>query len=68
MPGRRILITGIASYLGTELARRLEADPDVEYVAGLDTRRPRVPLESRSRHRVTHESSLSHTNVVPTPA
>ena len=44
MPGRRILITGIASYLGTELARILEDDPEVEYVAGLDTRRPRVPL------------------------
>jgi UDP-glucose 4-epimerase len=43
--GRRILITGISSYLGTELARRLEADPEVEYVAGLDTRAPRVQLE-----------------------
>jgi UDP-glucose 4-epimerase len=45
MPGRRILITGIASYLGTELARRLEQDPEVEYVAGLDTRKPRLQLE-----------------------
>lgn len=45
MPGRRILITGVSSYLGTELARRLEADPEVEYVAGLDTRRPRLKLE-----------------------
>ena len=45
MAGRRVLLTGIASYLGTELARALEADPEVEYVAGLDTRRPRVPLE-----------------------
>jgi UDP-glucose 4-epimerase len=43
--GRRILITGIASYLGTELARRLEQDPDVEYVAGLDTRKPKAALE-----------------------
>src|SRR5919112_6392261 len=45
MPGRRILITGIASYLGTELARRLETDPEVEYVAGLDDRPPRAQLE-----------------------
>jgi UDP-glucose 4-epimerase len=45
VPGRRILITGIASYLGTELARRLEADPEVEYVAGLDTRKPSASLE-----------------------
>ena len=44
MPGRRVLITGIASYLGTELARVLEDDPEVEYVGGIDTRRPRVPL------------------------
>jgi UDP-glucose 4-epimerase len=44
--GRRILITGIASHLGTELARRLETDPDVEYVAGLDSRPPRDALES----------------------
>jgi UDP-glucose 4-epimerase len=44
VPGRRVLITGIASYLGTELARILEDDPGVEYVAGLDTRKPRVPL------------------------
>jgi UDP-glucose 4-epimerase len=44
VPGRRILITGIASYLGTELARRLEDDPEVEYVVGLDTKRPRAPL------------------------
>jgi UDP-glucose 4-epimerase len=45
VPGRRILITGIASYLGTELARRLASDPQVEYVAGLDSRKPRVALE-----------------------
>jgi UDP-glucose 4-epimerase len=45
MAGRRILITGIASYLGSELARRLEQDPDVEYVVGLDTRKPRAALE-----------------------
>lgn len=45
MAGRRILITGIASPQGTELARRLEADPAVEYLAGIDTRPPRSSLE-----------------------
>lgn len=45
MAGRRILITGVSSWLGTEIARRLEADPEVEYVAGLDTRPPRARLE-----------------------
>jgi UDP-glucose 4-epimerase len=43
--GRRVLITGISTRLGTELARRLERDPDVEYVAGLDVRPPRARLE-----------------------
>ena len=45
MSGRRVLITGVGSYLGTEVARRLERDPEVEYIAGLDTRPPRVKLE-----------------------
>ena len=39
MGKRRVLITGVGSYLGTELARRLERDPQIDYVAGLDTRR-----------------------------
>jgi UDP-glucose 4-epimerase len=43
--GRRVLITGVATRLGTELARRLERDPSVEYVAGLDARPPRARLE-----------------------
>ena len=45
MRGRRVLITGVGSPLGSALARRLEADPDFDYVVGLDTRRPRQPLE-----------------------
>ena len=42
--GRRVLITGVGSYLGTLLAARLEDDPDCEAVIGLDTRKPRFPL------------------------
>ena len=42
--GRRILITGVGSYLGGLLAARLERDPDVEAVIGLDTRRPKFDL------------------------
>jgi UDP-glucose 4-epimerase len=45
VPGRRILITGVGSYLGGLLAARLERDPEVEAVVGLDTRRPQVDLE-----------------------
>jgi len=43
--GRRVLITGVGSQVGSLLAQRLERDPEVEQVAGLDTRRPKVALE-----------------------
>ena len=46
MAGRRVLITGTGSQIGAELARRLEADPEVEYVAGLDSRPPPLELGS----------------------
>jgi UDP-glucose 4-epimerase len=42
---RRIVITGVATHWGTELARRLERDPRVSYLAGIDTRRPTADLE-----------------------
>ena len=45
MAGRRVLITGVGSHVGSLLAARLERDPEVEFVAGLDTRRPKVELE-----------------------
>jgi UDP-glucose 4-epimerase len=43
--GRRVLITGVGSHVGSLLAQRLERDPDVEFVAGLDTRRPKIALD-----------------------
>jgi len=43
--GRRVLITGVGSYLGTLLARRLEREPGFDAVFALDTRRPRRKLE-----------------------
>ena len=45
MSGRRVLITGISTPLGSQLARRLESDPDVEHLTGLDTMRPAARLE-----------------------
>jgi UDP-glucose 4-epimerase len=45
MRPRRVLITGVGSFLGTELARRLEADPEIEHLVGVDERPPRAPLE-----------------------
>ncbi len=45
MPGRRVLITGVGSFIGSALARRLAADSEFEHVAGLDIRRPAQPVE-----------------------
>jgi UDP-glucose 4-epimerase len=42
---RRVAITGVSSHWGTELARGLERDPDVAYVAGIDSRPPETELE-----------------------
>ncbi len=44
MAGRRVLITGVSTPLGTQLARRLAADPEIEYLAGMDSRPPTVDL------------------------
>ena len=43
--GRRIVITGISTHWGAALARRLERDPRVDYLAGIDTRSPDADLE-----------------------
>jgi UDP-glucose 4-epimerase len=43
--GRRILITGLASFWGGRLARLFEEDPSVEAIVGMDTAEPVVALE-----------------------
>ncbi len=43
--GRRIVITGISSPWAAELARRLEIDPRVDFLAGIDTDPPPADLE-----------------------
>ncbi|MDA8044798.1 MAG: NAD-dependent epimerase/dehydratase family protein [Actinomycetota bacterium] len=43
--GRRVLITGLASFWGGLLARHLEADPSVDVIVGIDTDDPVVELE-----------------------
>jgi UDP-glucose 4-epimerase len=45
LAGRRIVITGIADHWAVELARRLERDPEVEFIAGIDSERPAADLE-----------------------
>jgi UDP-glucose 4-epimerase len=43
--GQRVLITGIAGYLAGRLARRLEEDPEVDEIVGVDLMEPRIDLE-----------------------
>jgi UDP-glucose 4-epimerase len=50
VPGRRVLITGVGSYLGALLAARLERDPEVEAVIGIDTRPATADLERTELH------------------
>ena len=38
--GRRVLVTGVSRFWGAELARRLEADPQVEQIVAVDTEGP----------------------------
>jgi UDP-glucose 4-epimerase len=45
MSGRRVAITGISSTWGAALARRLERDPEISYIAGIDSRPPPAELE-----------------------
>ena len=43
--GRRVLVTGLASFWGGRVAQALEASPDVDAIVGLDTREPSLELE-----------------------
>ncbi|MFZ0888764.1 MAG: NAD-dependent epimerase/dehydratase family protein [Candidatus Binataceae bacterium] len=42
---RRILVTGVADFAGSELLRELEEDERVEHVAGIDFREPRCAFK-----------------------
>jgi UDP-glucose 4-epimerase len=45
MAGRRVVIVGVANHWGAELARRLERNPGIDYLAGIDIEPPTVELE-----------------------
>ncbi len=47
--GRRVLVTGLATSWGAQVAKALEADSDVELVVGVDREAPRMTLE-RTEH------------------
>jgi UDP-glucose 4-epimerase len=52
---RRVLITGIASPVGGRLAQRLEPDPQLETIIGVDTSDPQHQLERTEFVRVDAE-------------
>ena len=53
--GRRVLVTGLGTFWGGRVAQRLEADPSVEVIVGLDREEPTVALE-RTEYVRTDES------------
>lgn len=56
--GRRVLITGLATFWGGIVARQLEADPSVDVIIGLDTRAPTVELERTEYVRTDENYSI----------
>ncbi|HET9719299.1 MAG TPA: NAD-dependent epimerase/dehydratase family protein [Solirubrobacteraceae bacterium] len=57
MSSRRILITGLSTIWGGRLAARLERDPEVETVVGIDTADPRHQLERTEFVRTTPDAA-----------
>jgi UDP-glucose 4-epimerase len=55
---RRILVTGLSTYWGGRLAQRIERDPDVEAVIGVDTEDPTLELERTEFVRVGNQHAL----------
>lgn len=45
MGGRRVLITGVSTHLGAQAALRLEQDPEIEHLIGVDLVPPTAPLQ-----------------------
>src|SRR5947209_8913915 len=58
MRSRRILITGLSSPWGGRLAQRLERDPELEVVVGVDSRDPRHELHRTEFVRLDAQPTL----------
>ena len=80
MAKRRVLITGVSTFLGLRLAKRLENDDSVEHLVGVDLHEPPIPIEGMEFIRVdirnplvarvleaTKVDTLVHTNVASSP-
>jgi len=56
--GRRVLVTGLATFWGGRVAQALEQDPGVEVIVGLDTEEPTVELERTEYVRADQSYSI----------
>jgi UDP-glucose 4-epimerase len=56
--GRRVLVTGLATFWGGRVAKALEADPDVDVIVGLDTSEPTMELERTEYVRTDENYSI----------
>lgn len=78
---RRVLITGVSRFLGLRLAKRLEEDPTVDSIIGVDLDEPPIPIKRFEFVRVdirnpliarvieaTGANVLVHTNISSRPA
>jgi UDP-glucose 4-epimerase len=81
MAKRRVLITGVSTFLGLRLAKRLENDDSIDHLVGVDLHEPPIPVEGMEFIRVdirnplvarvleaTKVDTLVHTNVASSPA
>lgn len=56
--GKRVLITGLATFWGGLVAKALERDPGIDVLVGLDTREPTVELERTEYVRTDENYSI----------
>ncbi|MSO27193.1 MAG: NAD-dependent epimerase/dehydratase family protein [Candidatus Nanopelagicales bacterium] len=65
--GRVVLVTGVARYLGGQLARILSQDPAVDQVLGVDVVPPKVNLPGMQFVRADIRNTVVHMGVIATP-
>ena len=78
--GQRVLVTGVSRHLGGRLAQRLEEDPEVEAIVGIDLEEPEFDLERAEFVRAdirnpliakvveaAEVDTIVHLNVIATP-
>lgn len=56
--GRRVLVTGLASFWGGRTAQALESDPGIDHIIGLDVTDPTIPLERTEYVRADQSYSI----------